>query len=81
MTSEWYTFGCALGVPTTDLDIIEDKGGSQRYLLAMLEEWMRTKQDEVTWETLQEALTNIGNRKLAVKLEEHKLKDQDVTIQ
>ena len=51
MTSEWYTFGCALGVSTTDLDIIEDKGGLQRYMLAMLEEWMKVKQEyEVTWE-------------------------------
>ena len=78
MTSEWYTFGCALGVSTTDLDIIEDKGGLQRYMLAMLEEWMKVKQeDEVTWETLQEALISIGNRKLAAELDQHKLKDQE----
>ena len=78
MAPEWYTFGCALGLSITDLEIIEDKGGSQRYLIAMLEEWMKTKQDEeVTWENLQKALISIGNMKLATELEQHKLKDQE----
>ena len=74
----WYTFGCALGVSTTDLDIIEDKGGSQRYFIAMLEEWIRT--DNATWEALQEALTAIGNWRLAAKLEEHKQQGTFSTI-
>ena len=78
MASEWYTFGCALGLSITDLEIIEDKGSSQRYLIAMLEEWMKTKQDEeVTWENLQKALISISNLKLAAELEQHKLKDQE----
>ena len=78
MAPEWYTFGCALELSITDLEIIEDKGGSQRYLIAMLEEWMKTKQDEeVTWENLQKALISIGNMKLATELEQHKLKDQE----
>lgn len=48
MIPEWYAFGCALGVPITDLDIIEDKGGSNRYMKAMLEEWKKNKGEEAT---------------------------------
>ena len=65
MTPSWYMFGCALRVSITDLDIIEDKGGSQRNMLAMLNEWMRTKPNDVTWENLQEALISIGNKRLS----------------
>ena len=76
MTPNWYAFGAALGLSITDLEIIEDKGSPQRYLIAMLEEWMKTKQDEeVTWEALQKALRKIDNNRLAVILEEHKLKE------
>ena len=73
MTPKWYAFGIALGLLKTDLDIIEDEKGSQRYMITMLQEWMDSSQ-EVTWEALQEALRQIGNRRLAAKLEEHKLK-------
>ena len=75
MTPKWYPFGVALGLTTTDLDIIEDEKGSQRYMINMLQEWMDNNQ-EVTWEALQEALRGIGNKRLAAKLEEHKLKDK-----
>ena len=75
MTPKWYTFGAALGLSTTDLDIIEDEKGSQRYMINMLQEWMDNNQ-EATWEALQEALIQIGNRGLAAKLEKHKLKDK-----
>ena len=75
MTPRWYTFGVALGLSTTDLDIIEDEKGSRRYMITMLQEWMDNNQ-EATWEALQEALRQIGNKRLAAKLEEHKLKDK-----
>ena len=76
MSPKWYMFGCALEVPTTKLDIIEDKAGSNRYMIAMLQEWMDNKGEKATWEALQEALRNIGNSRLAAKLEEYKLKDK-----
>ena len=76
MTPEWYPFGLALGLTMTDLNIIQEQTGLQCYMLAMLEEWMRTKGEEVTWENLQEALRNIGNRRLAGKLQDDKLDDQ-----
>ena len=76
MTPEWYPFGLALGLTITDLKIIEEKSGLQYYMLAMLEEWMRTKEDKVTWENLQEALRTIGNKRLAAQLDDHKQKDQ-----
>ena len=69
MTSKWYPFGAALGISTTDLDIIEDEKGSRRYMINMLQEWMDNN-EEVTWEELLEALRQIGNRELAEKLEE-----------
>ena len=75
MIPRWYTFGAALRLSITDLDIIEDEKGSRRYMINMLKEWMDNNQ-EATWEKLQEALRQIGNRRLAAKLEEHKLKDK-----
>ena len=75
MAPKWYTFGVALGLSTTDLDIIKDEKGSRHYMITMLKEWMDNNQG-VTWEELQEALRQIGNRRLAAKLEEHKLKDK-----
>ena len=77
MIPKWYQFGCALGISTTDLDIIkEGDGGSEVYMISMLEEWMKTHEDSYTWETLQEALRVIGNKRLAKELEEHRLKDK-----
>ena len=77
MIPKWYQFGCALGVSTDDLDIIkEDEGGSEVFMISMLEEWQNTHEDSYTWETLQEALRVIGNNALANRLEEHRLKDK-----
>ena len=69
MTAEWYEFGCALEVSITDLDIIKDQGGLQRYMIAMLKEWIRIKKSEATWENMQEALKSIGNNRLAASLQ------------
>ena len=74
MTAEWYMFGCAMEMSTTDLDIIEDKGGLERYMKDMLGEWLKT--GSATWEKLQEALRSVGNKRLASELKDHKLKDQ-----
>ena len=74
MTAEWYMFGCAMEMSTTDLDIIEDKGGLERYMKDMLAEWLKT--GSATWEKLQEALRSVGNKRLASELEKHRLKDQ-----
>ena len=77
MIPKWYQFGCALGISTTDMDIIkEDAGGSEIYMQSMLDEWNKTHEDSYTWETLQEALRVIGNNRLAKELEEHRLKDK-----
>ena len=74
MVADWYMFGCAMRMSTTDLDIIEDKGGLERYMKEMLGEWLRT--GSATWEKLQEALRSISNKRLADELEKHRLKDQ-----
>ena len=66
MTAEWYMFGCAMRMSTTDLDIIEDKIGMERHMKKMLEEWLKT--GSATWEKLQEALGYIGNKQLADEL-------------
>ena len=77
MIPKWYLFGCALGVSTTDMDIIkDDEGSSEVYMQSLLEEWNKTHEDSYTWETLQEALRVIGNNRLAAKLEEHRLQDK-----
>ena len=82
MIPKWYQFGRALGILSTDMNIInfivimEDKGDSEVYMTSMLEEWKRTHEDSYTWETLQEALRVIGNNRLAAKLEEVRLKDK-----
>ena len=77
MIPKWYQFGRALGVSTTDMNIIkEDAGGSEVYMISMLEEWKNTHEDSYTWETLQKALRVIGNNTLATNLEEHRLKDK-----
>ena len=77
MIPKWYLFGWALGVSTTDMDIIkEGEGNSEVYMISMLEEWKKNHQDSYTWETLQEALRVIGNNRLAKELEEHRLKDK-----
>ena len=77
MIPKWYQFGRALGVSTIDMDIIkEDEGGSEVYMITMLEEWKKTHEDSYTWETLQKALRVIGNNTLATNLEEHRLKDE-----
>ena len=77
MIPKWYQFGCALGVSTTDMDIIKaGEGGSEVYMISMLEEWKKTHEDSYTWETLQKALRVIGNNRLATNLEKHRLKDK-----
>ena len=81
MTPRWYQFGCALGLSTTDLnDLKEDEGGLEVYMIKMLEVWENTEDDKYTWETLQEALRVIGNRRLATNLDKHRLKDQQGSI-
>lgn len=70
MTAEWYLFGCALKITPKVLGVIEDRDGLGRYMNAMLEDWLKTS--EATWENLQEALINIGNRRLAKGLEKYK---------
>ena len=73
MIPKWYTFGTALGISTTDLNVIKDEeGGLEFYMISMLEEWKETCEDEYTWENLQTALITIGNRRLAKELEKHK---------
>ena len=74
MTADWYMFGCAMGMSTTDLDIIEHKGELERYMKKMLGEWLKT--GSATWEKLQEALRSIGNKRLAIKLTVNKLDQQ-----
>ena len=74
MTPDWYMFGCAMEMSTTDLDIIQNQGGLQLYMKNMLAEWLKT--GPATWEKLQEALRSVGNRRLAGELEKHRLKDQ-----
>ena len=73
MIPKWYQFGCALGVSIEDLNNIEEE---DNYMISMLEEWKNTREDSYTWETLQEALRVIGNKRLATNLEEHRLKDK-----
>ena len=74
MTADWYMFGCAMGIRTTDLDIIEYPGGLEQYMKEMLAEWLKT--GSATWEKLQEALESIGNKKLASILTVNKLDQQ-----
>ena len=71
MTADWYMFGCAMEMNTTDLNIIQNQGGLQLYMKNMLEEWLNT--GSATWEKLQEALRSVGNKRLASELENHKL--------
>ena len=74
MSADWYMFGSAMEMSTTDLNEIQNQGGLQLYMKNMLEEWLKT--DSATWEKLQEALRSVGNKRLAGELEEHRLKDQ-----
>ena len=77
MILKWYQFGYALELSTTEMNMIEaDVGGSWVYMISVLEEWKKTHEDSYTWETLQEALRAIGNKKLAQNLEKHRLKDE-----
>ena len=74
MTAGWYMFGSAMGMSTTELKIIENKGTLEQYMTVMLEEWLNT--GSATWEKLQEALRFVGNKRLVGELEEYRLKDQ-----
>ena len=74
MTADWYMFGSAMKISTTDLKIIANKGTMEQYMKEMLEEWLNTC--SATWEKLQKALRSVGNNQLAGKLEEYRLKDQ-----
>lgn len=74
MTAEWYMFGSAMNVSLPELDIIEDRDGMKRYMTDMLRVWLKT--GLATWEKLQEAIRSVSNNRLADKLEDDKLKDQ-----
>ena len=77
MIPKWYQFGCALGVSTVDMDMIEEgMVYMTSILVTMLEEWKNTHEDSYTWETLQKALRDIGNNRLAAQLEKHRLQDK-----
>ena len=72
MTAQWYLFGCALKIPVKVLKAIEQKGGMSRFMMAILEKWL---DGDATWEQLQQALINVGNRKLAEDIEKYKRED------
>ena len=74
MTADWYMFGWAMGMSTIVLNIIQGKGGLERYMKEMLEEWLKT--GSATWEKLQEALRSIGNIQLVSTLTDYKLDQQ-----
>lgn len=75
MAADWYLFGCALGLEPKVLDKIKaNKNWMDCYMRAMLQTWLDT--NEATWEVLQTALTQLGNRRLAKDLEVHKRKEQ-----
>ena len=70
MVADWYIFGTALGIELKILDRMQYRYDPDRYMIAMLEMWLSTK--EATWEKLQIALKQIGKERLAHKLEEYK---------
>ena len=73
LAASWYLFGSALKIPVKVLNEIEDKGGMRRFMMAMLGEWLNT--GNATWEQLQQALVNVGNKKLAMDIEKYKKED------
>ena len=66
MTYDWYKFGHAMGMSTTDLDIIKARSEVEQYMQEMLQKWLET--GSATWEKLQEALRDIGSKGLAGEL-------------
>ena len=73
MTAQWYLFGCALKIPVKVLKAIEQKGGMRCLMMAILEKWLMD--GDATWEQLQQALIDVGNRKLAEDIETYKKED------
>ena len=73
MAASWYLFGSALKIPVKVLNEIQNKGGMRSFMMAMLGEWLNT--GNATWEQLQQALINVGNKKLAMDIEKYKKED------
>ena len=73
MAAEWDLLGGALGIPRNLLQRIQDSKGLERYMDAMLEVWLKT--GEATWEQLQKALIEVGNRRLSEEIEVYRKKD------
>ena len=68
---DWYMFGSSLDMPSEILDPLKTPSNADVCLLNMISYWYN--KSEPTWEDLIEALQQLGNRRLARKIEEEKV--------
>lgn len=73
--ADWEMLGTMLGVEKYELDEIkklQENPPCEVSFRIMLSEWMKRKDEERTWENLQEALKNCNYNVLASKLQAYK---------
>ena len=69
-TYNWFDLGFNLDVPMTQLKIISNPQPFSQRLISTLDHWMNRSKDVASWESLVEALEQIGHRRLARELKD-----------
>ena len=68
VTDKWYQFGEAIGVNKELLETCT-RYPSDQSLVEILDNWLRNHSGQPTWNEIAEALTEIGLKELAYKIE------------
>ena len=68
--TDWYNIGIELKADVHKLDIIKQDNPQKRivYFEKILDQWLQSNSDDVTWRTLEVALTNVNRANLGLKL-------------
>ena len=69
VTSQWYQFGCAIGVKKEVLDKCI-KYTPEESFVEILDNWLRNHSSHPSWREVAEALRAIGLRQLAFDVEQ-----------
>ena len=66
--TDWYTIGIELKADVHKLDIIkQDNPASKICFEKTLDQWLQSNSNDVTWRTLEVALTNVNRANLGLK--------------
>ena len=67
--TDWYNIGIELKADVHKLDTIkQDNPESKICFEKTLDQWLQSNSDDVTWRTLEVALTNVNRANLGLKL-------------